>query len=40
MPKKKILLLVHILVGIAFLLDAIISWLDNITASEPIGLGK
>ena len=40
MTKKKIVPLALILIGIAFLLGAIISWLDNLTATEPVGLGK
>lgn len=40
MDKKKILPLALVLVGAAFLLGAIISWVDNLTATEPVGLGK
>lgn len=37
---KKIIPIVLILAGIAFLLGAILSWLDNLTATEPVGIGK
>ncbi len=40
MAKNKIIPLILVLVGVAFLLGAIISWFDNLTASEPVGLGK
>lgn len=40
MTKKKIIPIILILVGAAFLLGAIISWFDNLTATEPVGLGK
>jgi len=40
MAKRKIVPLILILVGVAFLLGAIITWLDNLTATQPVGLGK
>src|SRR6266498_126434 len=38
--NKKVLPLVLIILGAAFLLGAVISWFDNLTAAEPVGLGK
>lgn len=40
MKKEKIVPIVLILVGLAFVLGAVFSWLDNLTAAEPVGLGK
>jgi hypothetical protein len=40
MAKKKLVPLLFIFVGIVFLMGAVISWLDNLTASEPVGVGK
>ena len=40
MAKKKIVPLILILVGIAFLLGALFTWFDNFTTTEPVGLGK
>src|SRR6266487_5430705 len=40
MARKKIVPFVFIFVGAAFLLAAIFSWFDNLTASQPVGLGK
>jgi len=28
------------LVGLAFVLGSVFSWLDNLTATDPVGLGK
>ena len=40
MARKKIVPFVFIFLGAAFLLAAIFSWFDNLTASQPVGLGK
>ncbi len=40
MAKNKIIPLVLLLVGLAFALGALFSWFDNLTATEPVGLGK
>lgn len=40
MKKEKIVPVVLFLVGLAFVLGAVFSWLDNLTAIEPVGLGK
>jgi hypothetical protein len=40
MAKNKIVPIVLLLVGFAFVLGALFSWLDNLTAQEPVGLGK
>jgi tetratricopeptide (TPR) repeat protein len=39
MPKKAFPILL-ILVGAALVLGALLSWLDNLTAAQPVGLGK
>lgn len=40
MAKKKIFPMVLMLLGAAFVLGALFSWFDNLTAAEPVGLGK
>lgn len=40
MTAKKILPFALIILGVAFVLGAIFSGFDNVTASEPVGLGK
>ena len=40
MAKKKIIPLILFLIGLAFLLGALFSWFDNLTTTEPVGLGK
>lgn len=40
MAKNKILPFILLLVGLAFVLGALFSWFDNLTAAEPVGLGK
>jgi hypothetical protein len=39
MPKKAFPILL-IIVGAALVLGALLSWFDNLTAAEPVGLGK
>jgi hypothetical protein len=39
MPKKAFPILL-ILVGAALVLGALLSWFDNLTAAQPVGLGK
>ena len=39
MPKKAFSILL-ILVGAALVLGALLSWFDNLTAAQPVGLGK
>lgn len=40
MNLKKVFPVVLIFIGIAFVLGALFSWFDNLTAAEPVGLGK
>lgn len=40
MAKNKILSVILLLVGLAFVLGALFSWFDNLTTTEPVGLGK
>ena len=37
---KKTLPVVLIILGAAFILGALLSWFDNLTATQPVGLGK
>jgi hypothetical protein len=40
MSKTKIIPIILILAGLAFVLGALFSWFDNLTTVEPVGLGK
>lgn len=40
MERNKIVPLILLLAGLAFVLGALFSWFDNATAAEPVGLGK
>lgn len=40
MVQKKIVPIALLLIGFAFVLGALFSWLDNSTAQEPVGLGE
>ena len=40
MTKKKIFPIILIFLGLAFVLGALLSWFDNSTAAQPVGLGK
>lgn len=40
MNRQKIFPLILILIGLGFLLGALFSWFDNLTTTEPVGLGK
>ena len=40
MAKNKIFPVILLLTGLAFVLGALFSWFDNLTAIEPVGLGK
>jgi hypothetical protein len=40
MKKQRIFPLILLLLGLAFVLGALFSWFDNLTATDPVGLGK
>src|SRR6266487_4211911 len=40
MAKNRIVPIILLLVGLAFVLGALFSWFDNMTTTEPVGLGK